>query len=1126
MDGHVRLTDFGLSKQLKDDNDRVLSMSGTAAYLAPEIIDGGEEGHGKSVDIWAFGVLMFTAMLHESPFYSENLSELFDMILHQDVEWEYFKEEISPEAYSLLTGLLTKDPSKRLGCGPKKIQEIKEHPFFASINWDDLIELKVKPFIRPKLRVAERATEQDKLDLLSGRVTKPHADRGEFADFSFVAADYLSPTLGDHTDTDLSSWSTLSEDEEEFAWPFPNGNLPFSAVNQIVSYLSISDISRASQVCKSWNKFLWSNIHEIDLSTVKPNLFNQYWSSHICKILKRPSRLLKIRMSPHTTDKSIITLPSITPLEVINFKGCPQITMEGIRNLARIDSKAKSKAMRPMKLKFPMLVELDLSYCAAIDDNALEQISKTLPLLKRLNLAFAINVTDSGLQHLIKLQHLWRLDLQGLRNLSDSGIKKLVDIQSLRVLELTGCSNLTSAGVESLRTKAKQLEVLIWSGDSEKGVNKGLAGLFSGHIKGSLFKVSRADKKPQTPSSSKGPSKNFLPSFKRKGKHKKTQSTGEIIITGDFSPDDVSQPQSNNNDDSQALNLDLKFKKTKEKRGKEKMTKTKRNKTENDTILSPRSRKKKAEKKSKMELEQQQKREEENRIKSPKERKKKKTKGRPTSPPVTDKNEKHTEQETKNIPTIKPDEIKNDSSDEEFGITISCEDEPFTTGISGHYQLSSTDGDPVKVNRVRAKREVLFDENMEKSESSDNAEIVDEDALEPKGKKKRPKSKTFFEDDEIELLAQAISPQNNDDKDDTHIISPKYKSLTASGKSIPTEPISPEKPKEQEDRDIKIDSNYSKSEPTVVVSSNTSTNNDVVDKESEPAELSVSSKRAAFERAMASQPTTNPKPKPEPKKPVVNTNLPEVQNTIKPTTSKPVEVKEEPKDDNVKVPASKPEEEMISPNSKANRDSIEYETTDFKSKRAAFERTLVETKPTKPNLPVGRSSTQPTQPTHKRSTSAPRDVPEVDNIESVITPVTDPVQELSKEESSENTEQSVIARRATFEAKNEPEIVLRAGATSKKKTRVNRRSAILQRLQAFEKDNLEEIKELVENDKESSEIVSPSSRGTKAKSVEKQPDLTPEQILLSLKAKQNKQAENTGASRSVHSIASIFQASQ
>ena len=153
MDGHVRLTDFGLSKQLVDENDRVHSMSGTAAYLAPEVIDNGEKGHGPSVDIWAFGVLMFTTLLHESPFYSENLSELFEMILHQEVEWEYFQEDLSPEAFSLLVGLLTKDPAKRLGCGPKKIQEIKEHPFFASIDWDELLQLKLKPFIRPKLRV-------------------------------------------------------------------------------------------------------------------------------------------------------------------------------------------------------------------------------------------------------------------------------------------------------------------------------------------------------------------------------------------------------------------------------------------------------------------------------------------------------------------------------------------------------------------------------------------------------------------------------------------------------------------------------------------------------------------------------------------------------------------------------------------------------------------------------------------------------------------------------------------------------------------------------------------------------------------------------------------------------------
>ena len=128
-------------------------MSGTAAYLAPEVIDGGEQGHGKSVDIWAFGVLMFTILLHESPFYSENLSELFDMILHQEVEWDYYKEDLSPEAFSLLEGLLTKEVDKRLGCGPGRIQEIKDHPFFASVNWEELSAMKTKAFIRPKLRV-------------------------------------------------------------------------------------------------------------------------------------------------------------------------------------------------------------------------------------------------------------------------------------------------------------------------------------------------------------------------------------------------------------------------------------------------------------------------------------------------------------------------------------------------------------------------------------------------------------------------------------------------------------------------------------------------------------------------------------------------------------------------------------------------------------------------------------------------------------------------------------------------------------------------------------------------------------------------------------------------------------
>ena len=115
--------------------------------------ENGEKGHGKSVDIWAFGVLMFIILLHESPFYSENTFELFEKIQKYEIDWELYEEELSFEALSLLQGLLTKRVESRLGCGKNGIREVMEHAFFKSIDWNALYHLKVEPFIKPKLRV-------------------------------------------------------------------------------------------------------------------------------------------------------------------------------------------------------------------------------------------------------------------------------------------------------------------------------------------------------------------------------------------------------------------------------------------------------------------------------------------------------------------------------------------------------------------------------------------------------------------------------------------------------------------------------------------------------------------------------------------------------------------------------------------------------------------------------------------------------------------------------------------------------------------------------------------------------------------------------------------------------------
>lgn len=56
-EGHIKITDFGFAKKL--ENDRTFTLCGTPEYLAPEIIKGTKIGYGKSVDWWAFGILIF-----------------------------------------------------------------------------------------------------------------------------------------------------------------------------------------------------------------------------------------------------------------------------------------------------------------------------------------------------------------------------------------------------------------------------------------------------------------------------------------------------------------------------------------------------------------------------------------------------------------------------------------------------------------------------------------------------------------------------------------------------------------------------------------------------------------------------------------------------------------------------------------------------------------------------------------------------------------------------------------------------------------------------------------------------------------------------------------------------------
>lgn len=119
---------------------------GTPEYLAPEVLE--DNDYGRAVDWWGTGVVMYEMICGRLPFYNRDHDILFTLIMVEDVK---FPRNISNEAKSLLGGLLEKNPQKRLGGGPDDVKEIMSHPFFACINWNDLVHKKVVPPFKPQV---------------------------------------------------------------------------------------------------------------------------------------------------------------------------------------------------------------------------------------------------------------------------------------------------------------------------------------------------------------------------------------------------------------------------------------------------------------------------------------------------------------------------------------------------------------------------------------------------------------------------------------------------------------------------------------------------------------------------------------------------------------------------------------------------------------------------------------------------------------------------------------------------------------------------------------------------------------------------------------------------------------
>ncbi len=147
--GHIKLTDFGLSKE-SVDNSKTYSFCGTVEYMAPEVVN--RRGHTTAADWWSFGVLMFEMLTGALPFQGQHRKETMAMILKAKLGMPQF---LSPEAQSLLRQLFKRNPANRLGAAENGVEDIKKHPFFASIDFEKLLRKEISPPFKPAVSNAD-----------------------------------------------------------------------------------------------------------------------------------------------------------------------------------------------------------------------------------------------------------------------------------------------------------------------------------------------------------------------------------------------------------------------------------------------------------------------------------------------------------------------------------------------------------------------------------------------------------------------------------------------------------------------------------------------------------------------------------------------------------------------------------------------------------------------------------------------------------------------------------------------------------------------------------------------------------------------------------------------------------
>ena len=189
-DGHIALTDFGLSKE-NFNHRRSYSVCGTWEYMAPEVLCG--KGYDFSVDWWSLGVLMYEMLVGVCPFEGENKKETMAKVMKSTIE---YPDSLSSVSISLLQGLLKRNPVKRFGSMDGwKAEEIKRHAFFDSINWNDLYQKTITPPFKPTIIPDDIVSNFESAFTSKPPLNSPGTPPSATAHVLFRGFSYVAPSL-------------------------------------------------------------------------------------------------------------------------------------------------------------------------------------------------------------------------------------------------------------------------------------------------------------------------------------------------------------------------------------------------------------------------------------------------------------------------------------------------------------------------------------------------------------------------------------------------------------------------------------------------------------------------------------------------------------------------------------------------------------------------------------------------------------------------------------------------------------------------------------------------------------------------------------------------------------------